>query len=189
VFYFIGCDLERYRSLGYLQGKSNLRKTMAGLIQPGFRTSCYFRLRSSVNKFPFLAKIIIIPILILAKFIFFSNGNCEIPPGTDIGPGLFLPHPIGIVVAQQSKLGRNCSLFSGVVLGINHLAEDRSGPILEDNVTVYAGTKIIGRVHIGSNVIIGANSVVVKDAPPNAIIAGIPAKIIRFRADISELPF
>jgi len=75
------------------------------------------------------------------------------------------------------------------VLGINHLDEDRSGPILEDNVTVYTGAKIIGGIHIGSNVIIGANSVVVKDSPPNAIIAGIPAKIIRIRAEGSELPF
>lgn len=54
-------------------------------------------------------------------------------------------------------------------------------PTIGDNVVVYAGAKIIGGVHIGNNVIIGANAVVTKDVPDNCVVAGVPARIIKMK--------
>lgn len=71
------------------------------------------------------------------------------PPEATVGAGIFIPHPYGAVIAPQCILGRRCSLFSGVVLGINHLKPDRKGPILDDDVIVYTGAKIIGSVRVG----------------------------------------
>lgn len=52
-------------------------------------------------------------------------------------------------------------------------------PVIGDNVEINAGARVLGPVRIGNNVIIGANSVVVKDVPDNCVVAGIPARIIR----------
>ena len=60
-------------------------------------------------------------------------------------------------------------------------------PVIGDNVVAYAGAKIIGNVHVGNNVVIGANAVVTKDVPDNAVVVGVPAKVINYNgASISE---
>lgn len=60
-------------------------------------------------------------------------------------------------------------------------------PIIGNNVTIYAGAKVFGKITIGDDVIIGANAVVTKDIPPHSMVAGVPAKIIKTRNDINEI--
>lgn len=67
----------------------------------------------------------------------------------------------------------------GVTIGNKNTEDDC--PIIGDNCDIGAGAKIIGAIHIGNNVTIGANAVVVKDIPDNCIVGGIPAKIIKMR--------
>lgn len=106
----------------------------------------------------------------------------EISQHADIGPGLFLNHGFGIVVNGHTKIGRNCTISTGVVLG-----ETAKGtPIIGDDVFIMAGAKIIGNIRVGNNVMIGANCVVTKDVPDNAFVAGIPGKIIRYNKPASE---
>ena len=99
-----------------------------------------------------------------------------------VGKGLFLPHTQNVVVGAGVIIGDNVILYNGVTLGALKMGSGDEGkqryPILGDNVTVYTGAKLIGPLTIGSNAIIGANSVVLKDVPSNAIAVGIPAKII-----------
>lgn len=101
--------------------------------------------------------------------------NCVISFKASIGPKLFLPHPVGIVIGRGVKIGEKVTIYQDVTIGQN-----RGGyPVIGNNVIIYAGAKIVGNIHIGNNVIIGANSVVVDSVPDNTIVAGIPAKVIK----------
>lgn len=97
--------------------------------------------------------------------------------GAHVGKNLRIPHYIGIVVGAGVTLGDDCTIYQNVTLGQNR----NEFPTVGDGVIIYAGAKIIGGVHIGSGAIIGANSVVVSDVPENAVVGGIPAKVIRMR--------
>lgn len=93
-----------------------------------------------------------------------------------------LPHLQNIVIGEGVRIGKKCTIFQGVTLGQNR----GKYPIIGDNVIIYAGAKIVGDVYVGNNSIIGANAVVVKTVPDNAIVGGVPAKIIGFREEKDE---
>jgi len=95
----------------------------------------------------------------------------------EIGPGLFIQHGFSTIINAHS-VGSNCWINQQVTIGFSNKT-DR--PTLKDNVTVYAGAKIIGNVVVGNNVIVGANAVVVKDVPDNCTVVGVPARIIKVR--------
>ena len=105
--------------------------------------------------------------------------TCTIGVDTKLGYG-----GIGIVVHARTVIGKNCMIGQGVTIG------GKSGwyevPVIGDNVEISAGARILGPVHIGNNVIIGANAVVVKDVPDNCIVAGIPAKIIKENISLED---
>lgn len=98
----------------------------------------------------------------------------------DIGKGFQIAHYGYIIVTSNTVIGENCRLRPGVVFG-KRLSKDTGGAVVGDNVEFGVGSKIIGDINIGKNVIIGANSVVTKDIPDNSIVAGVPAKVIRIR--------
>ena len=162
---------------------------MVAFAHRGFRTSTYYRILCSTTEKSLWMRLVLTPIFFVIRILLMPSNTCDISPGAVIGPGLFLPHPIGVVIAPQVIVGANCSIFSDVVLGINHLCSERQGPQLGNQVTIYTGAKVIGGIVIGSRVIIGANAVVVSDVPSQAIIAGIPARVIRIDETITEIPF
>ena len=82
-------------------------------------------------------------------------------------------------VKKNCSIGKNCTLLPGVVIGNKNLEDDDSFVIIGDNCYIGLGAKIFGQVTIGNNVVIGANSVVIKDIPDNCVVSGIPAKIIK----------
>ena len=88
------------------------------------------------------------------------------------GPGLYIMHYGTIVVNPKCRIGANCNINAGVNIGMG-------GSIIGDNCYIAPGAKIIKPVHIGNNVMIGANAVVTKDIPDDCVVAGIPAKIIK----------
>lgn len=99
-----------------------------------------------------------------------------------IGPGLRIYHTGDFIhVKSTCTIGKNCTLLPGVVFGNKHENEDRSIVTVGDNCYFGLGVKIFGSVKIGNNVTIGANSVVTKDIPDNAIVGGVPAKLIRIK--------
>lgn len=92
------------------------------------------------------------------------------------GPGLCLEHYGNIVVNQNAKVGANCRIIGGAVIGAT---EDDKVPEIGNNVFIGFGAAIIGNVIIADNVAIGANAVVTKNIlEPGVTVGGIPAKII-----------
>lgn len=112
------------------------------------------------------------------KIIEITTG-ISIPFSADIGEGFYIGHFGGIILNGNVKIGKNCSIGSGVVIGTRGLG-DQGVPVLGDNVYVGVGAKILGGVKIGNNVQIGANAVVLADIPDNATAVGIPAKVAKF---------
>lgn len=104
---------------------------------------------------------------------------------TCIGPGLFIMHGDSTFVAAN-KVGENCWINQHVVIGygvafeLNGIFPQRETdtPSIGNNVTIYAGAKILGKVKVGDNVTIGANSVVINDVPSNVTVMGVPAKVV-----------
>ena len=103
----------------------------------------------------------------------------DIAIGTNmVGYGFKLPHIVGGgIIINCNSMGNYCGANVGVVVGNNHAWNDR--PVMGDHVGLTTSCKVIGGVHIGNNVIVAPNSVVVKDVPDNCVVSGIPAKIIK----------
>lgn len=96
-----------------------------------------------------------------------------------VGYGLSIPHIEGGIVLNCRKMGNNCMVGFGVLCGNKENQENI--PTIGDNVKLYTGCKVIGNITIGNNAEVAPNAVVVKDVPENAIVAGIPAKILRIK--------
>lgn len=102
--------------------------------------------------------------------------GADIPLNSQIGGGLLLPHPNGVVVHPGAVIGPNCLLFQQVTIGFSSTGTGL--PVLGGHVDVGAGAKILGDVHVGDHARIGANAVVLTDVPPGATAVGVPARII-----------
>lgn len=102
-------------------------------------------------------------------------GQIEIFYSSCIGKGFKINHGIGTVIGARCIVGDNCTIHQNCTLG------DRNGgrPKIGNNVTIYAGSLILGDITIGDNSIIGANSVVTRSCPAGSVLAGSPAKIIK----------
>jgi serine O-acetyltransferase len=112
---------------------------------------------------------------------FFLNILCPKMPtlllaAGSIGEGLFLPHGFATAIGAKS-IGKNCSINHNVTIGTYG---DENRPTILDNVTINAGTIIFGKITVGNNVVIGANSTVNTDVPDNSTVFPSPSRIIKW---------
>ena len=118
----------------------------------------------------------LLPLLItyFIRFVF----SAYIPYSARIGKGTILGYGgLGIVIHGRSVIGKNCHIDQNVTIG--GTSRIYGVPVMGDHVYVCAGAKILGPVTIGSDVVIGANSVVLKDIPANSLVVGIPGHIVK----------
>lgn len=97
----------------------------------------------------------------------------DIVVGMDVDGGLYIAHPCGISVYAQ-HIGRNCSLIGACTIGMN---KEWEFPLIGDNVFIGAGARVLGGISIGNDVKVGANAVVLSDAPNGATLVGVPARV------------
>ena len=118
--------------------------------------------------------------LAVLRYRFWSVvAGADIPINSHIGGGLLLPHPNGIVIHPDARIGPNCLIFQQVTIGTRG---DGGAPSIGGHVDIGAGAKILGPVKIGNHVVIGANAVVMLDVPDNCMAVGIPA-VVKPRSD------
>ena len=147
------------------------------LTYPGVKAVFFHRIANffATAKFDLIARII-------SQFSRFLTG-IEIHPRAKIGKNLFIDHGMGVVIGETSDIADNVTIYHMVTLGgispsinSNDQREVKRHPTLRDNVVVGSGAQILGPVIVGKNAKIGANAVVTKNVPENAVMVGIPAK-------------
>ena len=152
------------------------------LTYPGVKAVFFHRIANffSIAKFHLVARII-------SQFSRFLTG-IEIHPNAKIGKNLFIDHGMVVVIGETSDIGDNVTIYHMATLGgiapsINsdNQRNVKRHPTLKENVVVGSGAQILGPVVVGKNAKIGANAVVTKDVPENAVMVGIPAKKCRNR--------
>ncbi len=173
---YIYSDLYRYMTSTSL--KARLRAWyISGFRYTFFMRSCKY----------FHSKRIFLPLYFICRIAlrhYSVKYGFQIPWQTDIGPGLCIGHYGPIIVNPNARIGANCNITVGVLLGLNHKL-DADGkslgfeyPSIGDRVSLGNNCKIIGGVHIGNKAVIGVSSIVTHNIPDNSIAVGIPAQII-----------
>lgn len=160
----IRLDLYRYG------GKKQILK---GFKHEGFVYTFFFRKASKFKKRSLLG---IFYRIILKRYSY--KYGFQIPPGTQIGEGLFIGHFGLVVINNRAKIGSNCNISHGVTIGQTNRGKLKGYPTIGNRVWIGTGAVIVGNINIGDNVLIAPNTYVNIDIPPNSIVFGSPAKII-----------
>ena len=114
-------------------------------------------------------------------FLIFLIYNSKIPYTAKIGKGSYCGYGgIGVVIHSDAEIGRNCMIGQHVTIGGGN-SKYPGVPKIGNNVYISHGAIVFGGITIGNNVTIGANAVVTKPVPDNAVVAGVPAKILRYK--------
>lgn len=111
--------------------------------------------------------------------------GADIPINTQLGGGLLLPHPNGVVIHPGTRIGPNCLIFQQVTLGTRGCS---SAPVIGGHVDIGAGAKILGAIKVGDHVEVGANAVVLTNIPSDCVAVGLPAvaRLKRSRIERSD---
>ena len=124
----------------------------------------------------FLIRWVVKKIAVLQHRFWSIVTGAEIPINCQIGGGLLIPHPNGIVIHPNVRIGPNCLILQQVTLG---MLDGDMAPMIGGHVDIGAGAKVLGGIHIGNHVKIGANAVVLISVPDNMTAVGIPAKLLK----------
>jgi serine O-acetyltransferase len=170
-------DLERYRP-----GKQSWLSVLATSVShPGMVAQTLLRaqqclFRSGHVRLAFVLRS-------LGMYLF----SADFVPGMDIGPGLFMPHPNGVVIGNGLRVGANVSIGDGITAGVKQpdVPPDEEGfPTIADGAIVLAHAVLAGPVTVGNYAQVGANSVVLSDVPDYAVVFGVPARKVAERKGI-----
>jgi serine acetyltransferase len=104
----------------------------------------------------------------------------ELPPETEVGPGLCLMHPQAIIINRDVRIGARCMVRASTTLGnkIDRQGRDLGSPVIGDDVEFGVGAIVIGPVRVASGARVGAGAVVVHDVPSGAVVVGNPARVV-----------
>ena len=168
------CDLYRYVPRGgESKGVERVFRFLATmLVHPGWQMVFLFRLSQGFHK---------IKLYPLSWFLYRFNMHffsVDIPPAVELGRGAWLPHPIGIVIARDARIGNEVTIYQNTTI-----AGRRNPPILGDGVVVGAGACVLGPAQLGNRVQVAANSLVTRSFPAGTIVAGVPARRLDELAD------
>ena len=144
------------------------------LCYPGILAMIHYRLAHCLYGLglPLLARII-------AELAHAETG-IDIHPGATIGAGFFIDHGTGVVIGETAVIGQRVRLYQAVTLGAKRFPANADGtlqkglprhPVLEDDVVIYAGATLLGRITVGKGAVIGGNVWLTHDVPPGARVA------------------
>jgi serine O-acetyltransferase len=167
----------------------DLKAQREGLLGIGFWALLVYRfgharfvIRNKIVRAPWT-----IAYIILNKLVEIFCGIC-IGGTASIGRRLSIEHHGCIVIHGAAVIGDDCLIRHGVTIGNTGFEDPFGAPVIGSRVQFGAGAKVLGRVRVGNDVIIGANAVVVRDVPDNAIVGGVPARVLKMRTPQMPAP-
>lgn len=170
-------DVARYKRYGYRGGVLRLL-----LEHQGLQAMLCYRVGNWLHRRrlpPGLRQLFSIPYFLWWKCIQATTG-IYIEPHMKIAPGLFIGH-YGQIIVGVKEIGRDCNLAQGVTLGYGYKNGEWGLPTLGDRVWIAAGAKILGPIKLANGTVVGANAVVTHDTEENAVVAGVPAKVLSYK--------
>lgn len=160
---------------------STLRRVLTCARAPGVHAVLVLRFGQWSRRRHKLLRILFDPIYAILDFFIQVLWGIEIPRGAKIGPGLYIGHYGGITVSSIAVIGRDCNLSQNITIGVSGAGSKRGAPTIGDNVYIAPGARLVGKITIGNNVKIGANAVIHKDLPDNAVAVMDPGfKVISY---------
>jgi serine O-acetyltransferase len=155
------------------------RETPAAFWDPGRKLLRAIRRHQHWRKAGGLPGRLVCKWLVLRHRFWSVVTGADIPLTCSIGGGLLIPHPNGIVIHPDARIGVNCLIFQQVTIGNRGKG---GAPVIGGHVDIGAGAKLLGPIIVGDHAVIGANAVVVSDVPGGATAMGIPAKTTQAEA-------
>jgi serine O-acetyltransferase len=137
----------------------------------GFWATAAYRVRWTRKRAGIINKLGLLPVDLVTTIVRWAMTDAEIPSSAEIGPGLYLPHPQGVIVGQRVRIGAKVAIFQQVTLG----AWEGGQPTVRLGTAIFAGAKLIGKLTVGRSCYVGANAVVTRDVPDWHTASGIPA--------------
>jgi serine O-acetyltransferase len=163
---------------------SRLHKLIRCYRAPGVHAVTVYRFGQWLKRQSVIWRLFLEPFFVFSYHRIRSKWGIEIPRGADIGPGLYIGHYGAITIAGTTKIGKNANISQQKTIGISGEGDKKGSPTIGDNVYIAPGAKVFGKIIIGHNVKIGANAVVYKDIPDNAIVVMDPGfKIISLKGN------
>jgi serine O-acetyltransferase len=154
-----------------------LTQAFWAIVQYRFANYCYNL------KIPVLKPVLLIFCLIWQKSIEIITG-ISIPYSVKIGSQFYIGHFGGIIINANAVIGNNCNISQGVTIGVSGRGDNRGVPVIGNNVYLGANAVLVGKIQVGNNCVIAANSLVTKSVDPNTTVMGVPA--IKVNSNTSE---
>jgi len=181
--------LRRYE----LTSGSTLRRIIACYRAPGLHAVVIFRFGHWLMGRSLPLRILLKPLYMLLNHRMMSKWGIQIDMETRIGEGFLIFHYGGIFVGSEAVIGDNVSISHNVTIGIAGEGKRRGTPVIGNNVYIAPGANVSGRITIGDNARIGANAVISRDVPANALVQTGPVRTVTFpslyaRTDPGRLP-
>jgi len=149
-------------------------------LSQGFWASCVYRMSRAAIERGGIVALIARPVVAVAQKLVEIVTGISLPPGCEIGDGIYIGHYGSIILSPQARIGHNCSLAQNVTIGVAPSNEGRGAPTIGNRVFIGAHSVIVGRITIGDDAVVCAGSVVNKSVPARAVVMGNPARVISY---------
>lgn len=161
-----------------------LGKLIGCLRSPGVQAMAVFRFGQWLRDRPVLLRLLLEPAYLVANGAIKVLWGIELPRSARIGAGLYIGHFGGITISPGATIGRRCNISNNITIGLSGQGERSGVPTIGNDVYIAPGARLFGRIAIGDNVKIGANAVIHKDIPDNAVVVLDPGfRIVSFRGN------
>lgn len=167
-------DLKKYKRY------SNKSSIVLILSTQGLWALLVYRISNSIymSNLPRILKKILLLLAVLFQKIIEVTAGISIPYTASIGDSFYIGHFGGIILNANTIIGNNCNIAQGVTIGVSGRGTKRGVPVIKNNVYIGVNAVIVGKIDVGNNCVIAANSLVTESIDDNSTVIGVPAKVI-----------